>query len=118
MACPRFFADHDLNDHIVVGLLRRAPTAEFVRSREVGLDREPDDQVLDYAAAHGLIVISHDVNTMPAAAAERIRAGKPTTGLLMVAQASPVGEVIDDLWLIWSASDAAEWDQRIEFLPL
>ena len=29
-----------------------------------------------------------------------------------------VGEAIDDLWLIWSASDAAEWDGRVEFLPL
>jgi len=42
MSRPRFLADHDLNDHIVDGLLRREPVLEFVRAREAGIADLPD----------------------------------------------------------------------------
>jgi predicted nuclease of predicted toxin-antitoxin system len=70
MSQPKLLADHDLNEHIIVGVLRRAPGVEFRRVREVGLHERPDPEVLAYAADHGFIVVSHDVNTMPAAAYE------------------------------------------------
>jgi hypothetical protein len=37
---------------------------------------------------------------------------------LMVKQSDPVGMVIDDLLLIWSASEAEEWQNVVGFLPL
>ena len=118
MSRPRFLADHDLNEHIVEGLLRREPEAEFVRARDVGLDQAPDDELLAHAAEQGFILVSHDVNTMSAAAAARVRIGERMAGLLMVAQTTPVREIIDDLCLIRGASDASEWQDRIEYLPI
>jgi hypothetical protein len=55
---------------------------------------------------------------MPAAAYARMEAGMPVAGLLMVKQSEPVGPVIDDLILIWSASEAEEWQNVVAFLPL
>ena len=118
MSRPRFLADHDLNEHIVHGILRREPAIEFIRARDVGMHERLDAEVLEYAAEHQLIVVSHDVNTMPANAYTRIRAGTPVAGLLMVKQSDPVGMVIDDLILIWSASEAEEWLNVVCFLPL
>jgi hypothetical protein len=77
-----------------------------------------DPAVLDYAARQGLILVSHDVNTMPGYAAGRIHAGLPVTGLLMVQQTQPIGPIIDSLVIIWSASEAEEWVGQIVFLPL
>jgi len=51
MSRPRFLADHDLNEHIVSGVVRRAPTLEWVRAREVGMSEQADAEVLAYAAA-------------------------------------------------------------------
>ena len=118
MSRPRFLADHDLNEHIVDGVLRREPTLEFVRARDVGLNGLPDPEVLAYAAEHGFLLVSHDVNTMPAHAFARIAAGEPMHGLLMVRQSLPMAAVIDSLVLIWSASDTEEWQNRVQFLPL
>jgi predicted nuclease of predicted toxin-antitoxin system len=115
---PRFLADHDLNEHIVAGVLRRAADVEFRRVRDVGLDGRPDPEVLAYAAERGLLVVSHDVNTMPAHARRRLAAGLPVAGLLMVRQTDPVAEVIDSLVLVWSSSEAEEWQGQIVFLPL
>jgi len=37
---------------------------------------------------------------------------------LMVKQSDPVGPVIASLALIWSASEAEEWENPVCFLPL
>lgn len=37
----RGLADHDLNEHIIIGVLRREPVIGFIRSREVGLADRP-----------------------------------------------------------------------------
>jgi len=36
----------------------------------------------------------------------------------MVQQSAPVKRVIDDLLLIWVASEAEEWEGQVRFLPL
>lgn len=63
MSRPRFLADNDLNDAIVQGVLRREPVIEFARLREIGMDRLPDGEVLEYADIQHWIVVSHDVNS-------------------------------------------------------
>jgi predicted nuclease of predicted toxin-antitoxin system len=80
MSRPRFLADHDLNEHIIDGVMRREPRLEFIRVRDLSLDGAPDDQVLSEAAARGLIVVSHDVNTMAVAARGRLERGKCSRG--------------------------------------
>jgi Domain of unknown function (DUF5615) len=117
MSQPRFLADHDLNEHIVTGVLRREPTLEFGRVRDLEMSERSDAEVLAYAAAHRLIVISHDVNTMPSAAYERIRSGQKMSGLLMVKQSDPVGLIVASILLIWSASEAEEWESQVCSLP-
>jgi hypothetical protein len=73
---------------------------------------------LDFAAAQNWIVVSHDVNTMTSHARARLGAKSPMSGLLLVHQRSPIAPIIDDLILIWSASEAEEWAGQIIFLPL
>lgn len=118
MSRPRLLADHDLNGRIIDGLLRREPAIELVRLRDVLPADTPDPDVLAYAARTGRVVVSHDINTMTAAARQRIAAGEATAGLVVARQSLPIGTVIDDLLIVWSASEAEEWTDRIVFLPL
>ena len=118
MSRPRFLADNDLTDQIVLGVQRREPSVEFTRIRDVGLAKAADSDVLEYAAREGFLVVSHDVNTMRAAAVARIEAGQDMSGLLLVHQRSPIAETIEELIVIWIASDAEEWNGEIRFLPL
>ncbi len=117
MTAPRFLADHDLNEHIVVGVMRRAPQLLFLRVRDLGLADQPDPVVVNYAAEQGLILVSHDVNTMPAAAYAHMEQGYPMSGLFLVPQTAPIGPIIEDLLMVWSASDGAEWERQVIFLP-
>ena len=77
MSRPRFLADHDLNEHIIDGVLRREPALEFIRLREVGLSDRPDFEVLTFAADNTFLLVSHDVNTMPAACLRVLRLPRP-----------------------------------------
>ncbi|MFN0086535.1 MAG: hypothetical protein ACKVX9_14195 [Blastocatellia bacterium] len=65
----------------------------------------------------GASLFPHDRNTMPAHFTEFI-AHHDSPGLILVEQRLPIGEAIDDLLLIWEASDAEEWANRLEFIPL
>jgi hypothetical protein len=118
MIRPRFLADHDLNEHIVTGILRQEPVCEFLRARDLGLAARSDDAILEYAERERLLVVSHGVNTMPATAFARLSRGESFPGLLMVPQSSPIGSIIDNLLLIWAASDLEEWKDHVVFLPL
>jgi hypothetical protein len=98
--------------------MRREPALEFIRAREVGLSDKTDSEVLAFAADNGFLLISHDVNTMPAQAYARVAVGESMRGLFMVRQAQPIASVIESLVLIWSASEAEEWQNQVRFLPL
>ena len=98
--------------------LRREPAAEFLRVRDLGMSRRADEAILEYAEREKLLAVSHDVNTMPAAAYAPLSAGKSFPGLFMVQQTSPIGRVIEDLVLIWSGTEIEEWKDQVVFLPL
>jgi hypothetical protein len=117
MSRPRFLADNDFNEHILQGLLRQEPAVEVLRVREIGLDRAPDADVLAYAAVEGWIVLSHDVNTMTAAAYARIVAGERMAGLFIASQQAALGSTIDCLLMVWAASEAEEWHNQVRYLP-
>ncbi|MEI7862241.1 MAG: DUF5615 family PIN-like protein [Planctomycetota bacterium] len=118
MIRPRFLADHDLNEHIVTGVLRLHPEIEFVRARDVGLADSSDLDLLAYASRMSFCVVSHDVNTMPVAAAAAISTGGSFPGLFMVRQTTPVRTAIESLVLVCSASNQADWLNQVVFLPL
>jgi predicted nuclease of predicted toxin-antitoxin system len=118
MSRPVLLFDHDVNEHLIEGLRRREPTVKWLRARDVGLAASSDDEVLAYAAGQGMIVVSHDVNTMSAVGRRRVAAGEPMAGLLLTKQSNAVQRVVDSLILIWSASDAEEWHGVVAFLPL
>jgi hypothetical protein len=110
--------DHDFSQLIVDGTLRIEPAIEFVLARDVGLDRATDATLLDYAANNGLVVLSHDSNTMTATAVEAVKAHRPMVGLIISHQRAPIGRVIDSLVLVWAASEAEEYVDQIRYLPL
>jgi hypothetical protein len=118
MSRPRFLADHDLNEHIIVGVLRQEPAIEFVRVRDVGMSERSDAEILVYAESEAMLIVSHDVNTMPAAAYAHLNAGKSFPGLFMIQQTLPIWPGIESLVLIWSLSEIEEWKDQVIYLPL
>ena len=88
---PRFQADADFNHKIVVGLRRRELSVDFLSAREGGVVGVPDPDVLAIAAGAGRALVSQDLD---------------------------IGAAIEELLLIWVATDAEEWVGRVGFVPV
>ena len=114
----RLAADENFNNNIVRGLLRRKPDADFVRVQDAGLSGADDPTVLEWAAAEGRLVVSHDVSTLRKHAYDRVAAGQPMPGVFEVGTSLSIGRVIDDLLLIIECSFEDEWDGQVRYLPL
>ena len=113
----RFQADADLKKAIVLGVWRREPAIDFKTADAAGLAGRNDNSVLRQAADEGRILVSHDRRTMPTHFAAFLET-HPSPGVLLLPQALPVSDAIDWLLLIWAASEASEWKNRVTYLPL
>ena len=114
----RFLADENFHRAIVRGLLRRNPTADVVTAQDEGLAGIDDPGLLEWAAAAGRIVLSHDVRTLVGFAYDRVRAGLPMPGVFEVVRETPHGVVIEDLLLVIECSTPDEWADQVRYLPL
>lgn len=104
----RYQADADLNADIVTGIRRREPLIDIQSADEAGLRRVPDPLVLVYAAREGRILVSHDRKTMPRHFGTFTMAAA-SPGLFIISQTTDVRVAIEELILIWAASEAEEW---------
>jgi len=48
----------------------------------------------------------------------RYISGGPSPGVILLRAAIPIGTAIEELALIWNASDAEEWIDRLIWIPL
>lgn len=113
----RFQADADLNQRIVRAVRRGQPAIDFQTAYEAQVRSLNDPEVLATAAAEGRIVVTHDRTTMPVHFAIFI-ATQSSPGVFVLSQYSPLKLAMDELIMIWEASEAEEWTNIIQFLPL
>ncbi len=113
----KFLADENFNNDILRGVWRRLPDAQMIRVQDTEIASADDPRVLEYAAQHGYIVLSHDVNTMRGYFYDRVTAELPVSGLFLVHKQTPIAEVIDTLELIILASDESEWMGQATYIP-
>ncbi|MBI3247070.1 MAG: DUF5615 family PIN-like protein [Deltaproteobacteria bacterium] len=114
----RFVADEDFTRVIVRGVLRARPGIDLVRVQDVGLRTQDDAAVLDWAAKAGRVLLTHDAQTMPAHAYERVQNTLPMPGVFVIPQDEAIGRIIEDLILLAECSDEEEWEGQVKYLPL
>ncbi len=114
---PRFQADADFNQKVILGLRRRNTGIDFQDARAGAVIGVPDMKVPSIAAELGRILVSHDRRTMPAHFAQFLTT-RPSPGLIIVDQDLDIGRSIEELLLIWTATDIDEWQDKIGYVPI
>ena len=110
--------DENVDVRIVRGLRRHLPGLEITSVENIGL-RETDDRIiLDWAAAHDTTLVTHDVQTMVGYANERIRDGRPMSGVVMIRWGLPIGVAVEDLETLLVCLADDEWESFVRYLPL
>lgn len=117
MSRLRFAADENFNLRIVTAIRRQIPGLDVTRVGEVGLLGAEDPAVLEWAAAEGRVLLTHDVQTMPAFAYRRLDDGRGFPGILAIQQRAAIGPVVADLELIALTVEPEEIANQVWFLP-
>jgi predicted nuclease of predicted toxin-antitoxin system len=113
----RFLADEDLHAGLIDGLQSREPAIDILDVKSAGLRGTTDPDLLELAAGQDRCLITHDRSTMTRYFLERLSTGKPSSGVFIVPQQTAIGEIIESLLLVWTASQAEEWRNQIVYLP-
>jgi hypothetical protein len=112
-----FLADEDFNGAIVRELRRRLRLIDLERIQEIDRLGESDPVNLEYAAAAGRILLTHDKRLI-AFAVQRIDTGKSMPGVFVVHQMAPMGRILDDIVNLTLYSLDGEWENQVLFIPL
>lgn len=113
----RLLADENFNHDLIRGVRRRLPTLDLVRVQDTGLREADDPAILEWAARERRLVLTHDANTMPAFAYDRVRQKQTMPGMFVVSQQAGLNEIIEDLLLLAECSNDYEWDGQVIYLP-
>lgn len=91
---------------------------EVLTAQKDGAARLPDPALLDRATQRGRVLFSQDEDLL-AEATRRQRTGETFAGVVYAHQLRVnIGRCIQDLELIAKATDPADWQNWVEYLPL
>jgi predicted nuclease of predicted toxin-antitoxin system len=114
----KLLTDENFDRDIVRALLRRMPDLDAARVQDVGLAQTPDPAILAWAAAEQRILLTHDRDTVPGFAYDRVRAGEPMPGVFLVSDRMPKGQAIDQLVLAIECLGPEDCKDQVIHFPL
>lgn len=89
-----------------------------MRLQDIGLSGADDPTVLEYALKEHRIILTHDLETIPKFAYERIYAGQEIPAIILVKKELLIAQVIDEILLIYECCDDIELTGKIFYLPI
>ena len=98
-------------------MTRRDATLDFTHVRDVGLAAAPDPAMLEWAAARGLVLLTHDRKAIPSFAHTRVAAGLSMPGVFLVSDDMPIRQAIDELLIAAHCLSPDECKDLIKYFP-
>lgn len=120
MSTIRFLLDENIHPLYRAELLKRDPTLVVWRVGMVGVPRRgtADPDILDWCEKHEFLLVTNNRASMPRHLAHHLAQGRHIPGIIIMNDKMTVGEAVEQLWLIWAASDTIEYRDNIVYLPL
>lgn len=120
MTPPRFLLDEHV-PYVIRSRLLRLDTELDVLA--VGQPLAPpkgtaDPDILTWIEKTGYILVTANRRTIPEHVRAHYAAGNHIPGVLLLRRGASLGQIIEQLYLLWVASDAAEYVDRLLYLPM
>ena len=115
----RFLLDENLSPRLKLALVRLNPTIDVLRVGDAAVPplETSDLDLLRYLHQAQRLFISRNRKSMPGHLNEFWAEGGQHWGVLWVRPHTSIGILAQDLHLLWQASEAEEWQNRLEWLP-
>ena len=113
----KFLADENLDGPLIRALVRAVPGLDLLRAKDVGLGGEPDEKIVEWAAIHGRILLTHDVRTFSRPFYLHLLTGSSHPGVILIPKSTPRGIAISDLLLAAQTGEAADFADQVTHIP-
>ncbi len=110
--------DENFDGDILRGLMRRQPDLDIVRVQDTEIYEAPDPSVLAWAASEQRILLTHDRETLPSFAYDRVKSGESMPGIFLVSDQMPKGQAIDQILIAAHCVSTDECKDQVIYFPL
>lgn len=115
----RFLLDENLSPRLQSALRRSCPGIDVLR---VGNSDAPalgtlDPDILRYLEAQQRALVTDNRISMPEHLREHHATGSHHWGIFLTRSSASLGQLLEALTLVWAASEADEWIDRVEWIP-
>lgn len=116
----RFLLDENLSPRIKLALRHHDPTIDVLRVGDSGMPSlgTLDPDILRYLDKSQRLLVTDNRRTMPVHAAEHFAGGGHHWGVFLVDAQASIGRIAEAMYLLWAASEAEEWVDQEQWLPL
>jgi hypothetical protein len=116
----RYLLDEHVDPRLRKGLKRRAPEITVWCIGDAGAPSPgtPDPQILQWCEARSFILVTDNRKTMPFHLVEHLAAGAHVQGVFVLGGKLNMGEIIEELLLVWTATSADNHRDQIRYLPV
>ncbi|GAK51655.1 hypothetical protein U14_02900 [Candidatus Moduliflexus flocculans] len=120
MSAIRFLLDENVAPLFRAELARREPAMIVWKVGDPGLPPNGtlDPEILCWCEEQGFVLVTNNRKSMPDHLAAHREAGRHIPGILELNPKMSIGETIDELILIWGASEPDDYRDMIVYLPL
>jgi hypothetical protein len=120
MSDIRYLLDENVDPLYRRELLRREPTLAVWKIDDVTAPPEgtSDPAILIWCEANDFILVTNNRHSMPEHLRDHLAQGRHIPGILELNADLGIGVMLDELVLIWAASNADEFRDQLVYLPL
>lgn len=116
----RYLLDEHVDPALRTQLIRHEPDLVVWIIGDPGAPKRgvPDPEILLWCEANGFLLVTANRTSMLAHLRAHLTAGHHVPGILVLNPDMTMGATIDELLLIWGASEAKEYRDLLLYLPL
>lgn len=117
---PRFLLDEHVKRVVQRQLRRLDPQIEALAIGDIGAPPAgiSDPDLLVWLEENGYILVTENRGTIPVHLSDHFAGGRHIPGVFWIRPSVSIGQIIQELYLIWSVSTAEEYRDCMLFIPL
>ena len=115
-----YLLDENVNPRLRRALKGRSPELVVWRAGDPGAPplHTDDPTILKWCASNGFVLVTNNRTSMPLHLRDHLASGEHVPGIFILHPIMTLGETADELALVHEATDAAEYADRLHYLPL
>jgi len=115
----RFLLDENLSPRLKTAVLRFNQMIDILRVGDEGAPtlKTQDADILRYVEHAQRLLVTKNRASMPTHVATHLAAGGHHWGVFRVRPGATIGQLSNEICLIWEASEAEEWIDQMRWIP-